>query len=40
LPHPSGWLAGWRDRWIRQWVFYQRDEERIAQAKETLSSDW
>jgi len=25
---------------IRQWVFYQRDEARIAQAKELLSGDW
>jgi DNA-binding transcriptional ArsR family regulator len=29
-----------RGKKIKQWVFYQRDEERIAQAKETLSSDW
>jgi ArsR family transcriptional regulator len=29
-----------RGKKIRQWVFYQRDEERIAQAKEELSSDW
>jgi DNA-binding transcriptional ArsR family regulator len=29
-----------RGRKIKQWVFYQRDENRIAQAKETLSSDW
>lgn len=25
---------------IRQWVFYQRDEERIAAAKELLSGEW
>ncbi|MGW0804769.1 ArsR/SmtB family transcription factor [Nonomuraea sp. NPDC002799] len=25
---------------IKQWVFYQRDEDRIAEAKELLSSDW
>jgi ArsR family transcriptional regulator len=25
---------------IKQWVFYQRDENRIAEAKELLSSDW
>jgi DNA-binding transcriptional ArsR family regulator len=25
---------------IRQWVFYQRDEARIAAAKELLSGDW
>ena len=25
---------------IRQWVFYQRDEDRIAQAKGLLSGDW
>jgi ArsR family transcriptional regulator len=25
---------------IKQWVFYRRDEERIAQVKEALSSDW
>jgi DNA-binding transcriptional ArsR family regulator len=29
-----------RGKKIRQWVFYQRNEDRIAQAKETLSSDW
>jgi DNA-binding transcriptional ArsR family regulator len=29
-----------RGKKIKQWVFYQRDEERIAQAKETLGSDW
>lgn len=25
---------------IKQWVFYRRDEERIAAAKELLGSDW
>lgn len=25
---------------IRQWVFYQRVEHRIAEAKEQLSGDW
>jgi DNA-binding transcriptional ArsR family regulator len=25
---------------IKQWVFYQRDEARIASAKELLSGDW
>ena len=25
---------------IRQWVFYRRDEDRIAEAKEMLSSGW
>jgi ArsR family transcriptional regulator len=25
---------------IKQWVFYQRDEERIAAVKELLGSDW
>ncbi len=29
-----------RGKKIKQWVFYQRDEERIAQAKEQLGSDW
>ena len=29
-----------RGKKIKQWVFYQRDEERIAAAKELLSSDW
>lgn len=24
----------------KQWVFYRRDEERIATAKESLGSDW
>ncbi len=25
---------------IRQWVFYKRDEDRIAQAKKTLAGNW
>jgi len=25
---------------IKQWVFYQREEDRIAEAKESLSGDW
>ena len=29
-----------RGKKIKQWVFYQRDEERIARAKEQLGSDW
>ena len=29
-----------RGRKIRQWVFYKRDEDRIAQVKEALASDW
>ena len=29
-----------RGKKIRQWVFYQRDEDRIARAKEALASDW
>jgi DNA-binding transcriptional ArsR family regulator len=29
-----------RGRKIKQWVFYQRDEDRIAEAKEMLSSGW
>ena len=29
-----------RGRKIKQWVFYQRDEERIAAAKGMLSSAW
>jgi len=29
-----------RGRKIKQWVFYKRDEDRIAQAKEALSGDW
>jgi DNA-binding transcriptional ArsR family regulator len=29
-----------RGKKIRQWVFYQRDEDRIAAVKEQLSSDW
>jgi DNA-binding transcriptional ArsR family regulator len=29
-----------RGKKIKQWVFYQRDEERIAKVKEQLSGDW
>ncbi|TDD67503.1 ArsR family transcriptional regulator [Jiangella aurantiaca] len=29
-----------RGKKIKQWVFYQRDEERIAEVKELLGSDW
>jgi DNA-binding transcriptional ArsR family regulator len=29
-----------RGKKIKQWVFYQRDEERIAKAKELLGNDW
>lgn len=29
-----------RGKKIRQWVFYQRDEARIAEAKEQLHGDW
>src|SRR5580658_253150 len=29
-----------RGRKIKQWVFYQRDEDRIAQAKQDLAGDW
>jgi DNA-binding transcriptional ArsR family regulator len=29
-----------RGRKIKQWVFYRRDEDRVAQAKEMLSSGW
>jgi DNA-binding transcriptional ArsR family regulator len=25
---------------IKQWVFYRRDEERIAEAKEQLAGEW
>jgi ArsR family transcriptional regulator len=25
---------------IKQWVFYRRDEDRIAEAKERLGGDW
>ena len=25
---------------IKQWVFYQRNEDRIAEAKEALSGEW
>ena len=33
----AGLLRGTK---IRQWVFYQRDENRIAEVKEQLSSEW
>jgi hypothetical protein len=33
-----GWLI--HGKKIKQWVFYQRDENRIAEAKELLGSDW
>ncbi|QIS12709.1 ArsR family transcriptional regulator [Nocardia arthritidis] len=29
-----------RGKKIKQWVFYQRDEDRIAEAKRLLSHDW
>jgi DNA-binding transcriptional ArsR family regulator len=29
-----------RGRKIKQWVFYRRDEDRIAEAKEMLGSGW
>ena len=29
-----------RGKKIKQWVFYKRDEDRIARAKETLAGDW
>jgi ArsR family transcriptional regulator len=29
-----------RGKKIKQWVFYRRDEERIAEAKELLSGEW
>jgi len=29
-----------RGKKIKQWVFYQRDEERITRAKDTLGGDW
>jgi DNA-binding transcriptional ArsR family regulator len=29
-----------RARKIKQWVFYQRDEERIARARRLLGGDW
>jgi DNA-binding transcriptional ArsR family regulator len=29
-----------RSRKIKQWVFYQRDEERIKEVKRLLSSNW
>ncbi|MFI0450289.1 ArsR/SmtB family transcription factor [Actinomadura sp. 6N118] len=29
-----------RGKKIKQWVFYQRDESRIAEVKELLSGEW
>lgn len=29
-----------RGKKIRQWVYYQRDEDRIAEVKAMLSGDW
>ncbi|GAA4140683.1 ArsR/SmtB family transcription factor [Actinomadura keratinilytica] len=29
-----------RSKKIKQWVFYQRDEARIAEAKRRLAGDW
>lgn len=29
-----------RAKKLKQWVFYQRDEARIAEVKETLRGDW
>jgi len=29
-----------RGKKVKQWVFYRRDEDRIAEAKELFSSDW
>ncbi len=29
-----------RGKKIKQWVFYQRDEDRIAEIKEQLHGDW
>lgn len=29
-----------RGKKIKQWVFYQRDEERIAEVKQMLNDDW
>ena len=29
-----------RGKKIKQWVFYQRDDERIAQARRALGGDW
>jgi DNA-binding transcriptional ArsR family regulator len=33
----AGLIHGTR---IKQWVFYRRDEERIAEAKERLAGEW
>ena len=29
-----------RGKKIKQWVFYQRNEDRIAEAKDLLSGEW
>ncbi|GLW62016.1 transcriptional regulator [Actinomadura rubrobrunea] len=29
-----------RSKKIKQWVFYRRDEDRIAEAKRSLGGDW
>lgn len=29
-----------RGKKVKQWVFYKREEDRIAQAKEELAGDW
>jgi ArsR family transcriptional regulator len=29
-----------RGKRIKQWVFYQREEDRIAQARALLSGEW
>ncbi|WP_169313948.1 ArsR family transcriptional regulator [Stackebrandtia nassauensis] len=29
-----------RSKRIKQWTFYQRDEQRIAEVKRTLQEDW
>lgn len=29
-----------RGKKVKQWVFYRRDEERIAEAKRLLGGDW
>ena len=33
----AGLISGTK---VKQWVFYKRDEVRIAQAKEELAGDW
>ncbi|GLZ08415.1 hypothetical protein Acsp03_58810 [Actinomadura sp. NBRC 104412] len=37
VPAQAGLVRGKR---IKQWVFYQRDADRIAQARESLSVEW